>query len=382
MVPLVTLTAVADGEMDGEMDTWTAVADGASHLLRPPPEDGIAHGNALEQRKTATFIVEQTNEVSGCLLIGVRTALAESMQPLDTRVWEHKEYTKETKAKEAIHRVVTCQISYRQNIGHIGKEFVVTAVHAHAEVMKMQWRHEYDAFWNYLAEVVIRYKVKFLAGDFNMVLTQVIKELRKRNIPYVDCIAWYPWRHKSRSLHNQRLGFDSMGIFYIGGNVKVDMPWSLKNMNILTAVADDEMDVTLTAVADGEVADGELHEYDGETTPGQPWQCYRSVKFVEKDAGKNLRERLEDLLTPSTTPARLQFMEERAVADRGPLGHCPYLRIKQKKIKRESWLVDNAHHGGSHHPLLVFTKNAGQRSAEAAQWRRERGQLRWQNRTT
>ena len=118
-----------------------------------------------------------------------------------------------------------------------------------------------------------------------------------------------------------------MGIFYIGGDVKVDMPWSLKNMDILTAVADDEMEVTLTAVADGEVADGEearvLHEYDGDTTPGQPWHCYRSVKFEAKPDKKNLRERLEDLLTPSTTPADLQLIEDRALAARGPLGYCP-----------------------------------------------------------
>ena len=125
-----------------------------------------------------------------------------------------------------------------------------------------------------------------------------------------------------------------------------------------------------------------LHEYDGDTTPGQPWHCYRSVKFEAKPDKKNLRERLEDLLTPSTTPADLQLIEDRALATRGALGYCPYLKFKQKTIQRELWLVKGVYHGGSHHPLLVFTKNAGQRSAEAAQRRRERGQLRWQNRTT
>ena len=79
-----------------------------------------------------------------------------------------------------------------------------------------------------------------------------------------------------------------MGIFYIGGQVEVALPWSIKDVDTLTAVADGEMD-TWTAVADGEMA-CELHEYGGNTTPGQHWACYRSFNYVEKEAKKSARE--------------------------------------------------------------------------------------------
>ena len=34
------------------------------------------------------------------------------------------------------------------------------------------------------------------------------------------------------------LGFDSCGIFYIGGCVEVSTPWNLSHMDVLSAVAD------------------------------------------------------------------------------------------------------------------------------------------------
>ena len=61
---------------------------------------------------------------------------------------------------------------------------------------------------------------QFLAGVSNMSCTQVVKQLNARGSA-CDCIAWYPWRHESRQLCDQNLGFYSCGIFYIGGRVEV-----------------------------------------------------------------------------------------------------------------------------------------------------------------
>ena len=59
-------------------------------------------------------------------------------------------------------------------------------------------------------------------------------ELAKHGLK-VDCVAWYPWIHTSTTAHNTCLALDSCGIFYIGGNVDVTLPWSITDVPVLTA---------------------------------------------------------------------------------------------------------------------------------------------------
>ena len=61
-------------------------------------------------------------------------------------------------------------------------------------------------------------------------------KLKARGIA-CDCIACYPWRHESMQLHDQNLGFDYCGIFYIGGQVEVKLGWGMNGICKLTAVA-------------------------------------------------------------------------------------------------------------------------------------------------
>jgi hypothetical protein len=96
-------------------------------------------------------------------------------------------------------------------------------------------------------------------------------------------------------LHGQKLGFDSCGIFYIGGLVQVSLHWGLNQIDILTAVAE---------VMQEKHADEDSHTldvYQGTNHPGQHWAAYRSRALKEPSDKKNLNERLEDLLSPSTT---------------------------------------------------------------------------------
>ena len=131
-----------------------------------------------------------------------------------------------------------------------------------------------------------------MAGDFNMSLTEVPKQLRSRGIR-CDCVAWYPWQlNRARDGYNQRLDFDSCGIFYIGGTAEVITTWGLNDIDRLTAVAGDELDP-------------DLDVYGGSNFPGQPWHCYRSRRENETPADKNLEDRLRDRLAPSTTEAEL-----------------------------------------------------------------------------
>ena len=124
-------------------------------------------------------------------------------------------------------------------------------------------------FWVRLAAWIYKYDVHFFAGDFNMALCQVVTRLREQNIT-VDCCAWYPWRHATTEVHEQSLGFDSCGIFYIGGQVQVKLNWGIDRIPELTAVAE-------------HMRQSELHVYDGVRTPGQHWASYRSSWKHKKD---------------------------------------------------------------------------------------------------
>ena len=148
------------------------------------------------------------------------------------------------------------------------------------------------------------------------------------------------------------LGLDSCGIFYIGGVVKVLPSWNLDHLDLLTAVADQETG---------------LDVYAGLAYPGQPWKCYRSRKERETDDYKNLEEKLTDLLTPSTTEDQLQ-----RIPRRDGVYYCPYLRLKQKALQQNEWLVNGTIHNGAHFPLCVFTNNSRARSEEGVKKRTEK----------
>ena len=65
------------------------------------------------------------------------------------------------------------------------------------------------------------------------------------------------------------------------------------------AVADDNEEQTADRYTK------KLDVYQGTNHPGQHWAAYRSRALKEPDAWKDLRRRLKDLLTPSTTDVEL-----------------------------------------------------------------------------
>jgi hypothetical protein len=247
--------------------------------------------------------------------------------------------------------------------------------------MKMTWPDLWNSFWDTLAERIKEHGVHFLAGDFNMSLTEVCKQLRKRGLQ-CDCVTWYPWRIEGDILgqtntaiedllKKQRLGFDSCGIFYIGGPVEVKMDWGFNDISLLSAVA--EQDPTTgeynDPLAQVWVPSGEnwrmLQAYSGTSPPGQPWTCFRSKKEKETADQKNLKERLEDLLEPTTTEEELANIQRRP----GQVGK-PFLRLKGKLLKEAEWLVEGEHHKGAHFPLAMWTNNVGFRSEEKSERRK------------
>jgi hypothetical protein len=179
----------------------------------------------------------------------------------------------------------------------------------------------------------------------------------------IDCIAWYPWLHADQKCKEQSLGFDSCGIFYIGGQVQVSMPWSLAEFDVLTAVADEFQEKYRLHLIHNHQQPPPLDTYPGTNVPGQHWQCYRSKGTTAKETLKDkcLEDRLLELLQTTSTLAELQTIPRREGVE-----YCAYLRFKQKKMDKSEWLVDNTMHNGAHFPLCVFTNNSRSRSQKAS----------------
>ena len=107
-------------------------------------------------------------------------------------------------------------------------------VHLHCSVARVgngpnNSSQQYVDFWNRVAELIVRFGVRLLAGDFNMSLFAVVAELRRRGV-CVNVAAWYCWLKaegdnpvtdrvlppQDAKLGDKDLLIDSVGIFVIG----------------------------------------------------------------------------------------------------------------------------------------------------------------------
>ena len=152
--------------------------------------------------------------------MAVRTDVATGIECLHYAVHDDFSYTANKKHCVARTRMMVSKISYKQNMGHFGKSLVVMCVHGHCRTMKREKPAKLDEFWDRLAAVIIKYDVKILTGDFNMSLTQVPIELKKRNV-FVTCAAWTPWYMKNGAdiieiaCKSAHIGIDSCGTFMV-----------------------------------------------------------------------------------------------------------------------------------------------------------------------
>ena len=223
-----------------------------------------------------------------------------------------------------------------------------------------------EHWWKKLAEKVQSFKVQFLVGDFNMSLTQVVPRLRKQGLQ-IDCCSWYPWLHTEKKEHGSALGMDSCAIFYIGGNVSCDMPWQIDCLPDLLQKAagpQSRRDEEGHMGTEGRWLD----TYSGNNVPGQMWNCYKS-KRNEKSGQCTLKEKLEDLLRPSTTKNQLGELTKAKEKNMLPA----FLRLKQKPLDKKEWLVNpetGQNHHGAHFPLFMVTRNSGHRSEQSFNRRR------------
>ena len=341
-----------------------------SMLRNLKAQEGTGRSRGVADRPTYEHWVVRANEKSG-VLIAARKNNTSGLVDLFNEIHQDHPYLEKGKKKMAVTRTMIAKVTFKQNIGHLGRDIVVCGVHGHNRTMKLEWPQVWKDWWDEFARRVQHFGIQFLAGDFNMSLTEVCKQLRQRQI-HCDCVSWCPWLlgrevkgqtndEITTTIEKQRLGFDSCGIFYIGGQVEVIMDFGFSAIEDLIAVAEDR-------AAEGQANPqdfpkellAKLPVFEGMNYPGQLWPCYRSEHNTELPHKKDLRARLMDLLSSSTTP------EERANIQKRHGASCkPWLKLKGKGLKQSEWLVEGEMHQGSHFPLVIFTDNEGHRSAEA-----------------
>ena len=155
------------------------------------------------------------------------------------------------KNRYATSTVMICKFDWKQNIGHIGLEVRVMAVQMHKHTANMKYSEQrINKWWDAISELIKKYTPRFLLGDFNMSLTQVIPRLRARG-HLVDTCSWYPWMKMDadESCDGYRLGVDSMGMFHIGGDVDCALTWDFESIGMILKAAawnaDDDIETLL-----------------------------------------------------------------------------------------------------------------------------------------
>ena len=140
-----------------------------------------AEPGTLDARDEFEHYVLRGNEEES-VLIAARKDTATCLELLH---WEiiKRPYTEKGKKKTSRTRIMIAKVTFKQNIGHMGKEIVVAGVHGHNRMMKYEFGQQaMGAFWESLAAKIRSHGVTMMAGDLNMSLTQVVVEMRKRGL--------------------------------------------------------------------------------------------------------------------------------------------------------------------------------------------------------
>ena len=170
----------------GNVLVLTEATDEDEKGLRKDPLEGEHVTAKLQQghirtRGSHKYFTIKTDEEKGAVLIACRQDTCSSLDQLHARI--NHDHKKESGITDARSRFLVGKVTFKQGIGHLGKDIVVCGVHGHYTTMKIRWRAVWEGFFDYLAWLIIEYNVKFLAGDFNMSFTEVPKHLGSQAFP-------------------------------------------------------------------------------------------------------------------------------------------------------------------------------------------------------
>ena len=353
---------------------------------------------ALEHRGAYPYLTIRPDEPV-TLLLGVRSAVADSIQTLDYTKREEGMYKSKSSAKNrmrAYTRTLTGQINMKTNIGYIGKELRVAVCHLHFQVGNNNkgFKKQHDKFWEWLANHLSHFAVHVLIGDFNMSLFKVVPELRSRGIE-ANLVSWFPWRSEETG----RPMADSCGIFFV---VRCDVSPSV-NPNIWDPEVWENLPFFSENAGPGQSISSYLPKHGAnckkildslQPLPMTIKEGDESVEDASAVAGKvkdglsvktkTLAVASEDEDEPGGDAAAVagQTTAPPAVAGKGKASRQPNQRqglaVREKRLNIDIWKHQGANHKGSHFPLAAFTANVGRRSEEAYVERSKRRKARQQ----
>ena len=333
--------------------------------LRQPAVAGTEGVDGFHGRPTYEYLTIRGDEESS-LLCAVRASVAESMELV---FWEKKKDGK-YKAKNgnytnAYTRVMVSKITLRNHVGFWGSEMNVMVVHLHCQTANkaVGFRKTHQEFWDYLHKKVKEFSVDILMGDFNMSLFKVITEIRSRGTD-VDLVAWFPWRDSAGTPMA-----DSCGIFMLSHLASVKLCVGLESLH-----DDDANGLGWRAGGDSKYA-----VFPRNAGPGQPIDTYlpKTASISEKLLQSLTPTRTEDDLTSAAVEAKETSKSAVAagLTEASAQSNEParlFLKLREKRLDANVWLVDGDNHKGSHFPLCFFTNNVGRRSEERYIARSER----------
>ena len=112
--------------------------------------------------------------------------------------------------------VVNCVKRFHGRDGGSGN-VVVLNVHLNNCIAKKNVQQGAEAllgFWNRMCLYIMKYKVRFLVGDFNLALGMVIPEMRARGM-LINLLVWQPWDVQDKHRGASCVRCDTCGIFAI-----------------------------------------------------------------------------------------------------------------------------------------------------------------------
>ena len=214
--------------------------------------------------------------------------------------------------------VVTCKMRFFKpestssdihGSGEAEDELTFMSVHLHHMTAKKEVSNPAAAlsgFWDELVEAIVEFRVRIMAGDFNMALWQVVPELRARGVQ-ANLAAWYPWKHHLES----SIRIDSTAIFVIGPRDGLRKVFG-SDAIIESAVAEDPLPSTWRNV------EKIRHDEAGKETPREAWTVpvysVLGSGFPLSNYRPHVEDRMKEFIRWSFAPA----LEEDSFAMMGP----------------------------------------------------------------
>jgi hypothetical protein len=284
----------------------------------------------IYERPMARYLVVMGTEHGPTCLTAVRQSLAESI----TRLWWwwHLDgtYRSDHGRVPARSRILICEIVWRRPLANMTR-LVHANVHMHNQTAKKAkgFDEAHNNFWRELFELIQRFDVRILSGDFNMSVFLVVSKLRQMGL-IIDVGAIYAWRCQA----NGELRSDSCGIFLIGGCRSMKLQYDIGAFS-----------ETAASSSHGNGSSLELDEF-------MKGQGYALTSYLPKKNVASFGETLVDMFTPSVD-LRPELKNTAGLLQ----------KWKQKRIKKEMFDPnDEFFRSGAHMPLLGFLGEVSCRS--------------------